>query len=478
MLRPGNRLYLYAYLWLLLPAILFLIGWTRVWIALPVALLLCYGVWRSVATLTLQPYIPLAVNRRLIWSLMLLTAWVLLSGLGGLMWQDYWDHGFRNAIYFDLVNHPWPVTETENGEPALLCYYFGFWLPSAMIGRLTGSLEAGYWIQFFYGLTGTILAVLMIFRYLGTVRVRIVIIFALFCGWDFVAWTILGEDISLHEAVFALKDLCYGGFSSPSATTQLYFIYNQGIAIWLVLMLLLRQRDNAGALLLTYSLLAIYSPIAAAATAPVVICGCICRWRDALTAANCAGLLFGLIVVAFYLANSRVGGFGLNVWGTIPIFLLFLICTYGVYMPFVWPEIRRDSIFWWLFGTMVILSWTRLGDAGDMAWRCTIPASFYLMLLLMRKAIDIRSWNVRSVAFACVLGIGMLAPAGILMRSAGHQLLYWRGELDSTRSEAYPTMFMDNVCHDNFIAPGESFFTRYIMRGRDTSAYSLPDRQN
>lgn len=472
-MRPGNSLYLYAYIWLLIPCLMFLSGWTKTYIALPACVLLCYGVWKSVSTLSPQPYTPVRTNRRMIWSLALLTAWVLLSGLGGLMWQDYWDHGFRNAVYFDLVSHTWPVTDIENGDPALLCYYFGFWLPSAFIAKLTGSIEAGYWLQFLYGLAGTILALLMIFRYLGSVRIRTVVIFTLFCGWDIIAWLILEDDISIYKAVFALKDLCYEGFSSPSATTQLYFIYNQGIAIWLTIMLLLRQRDNAGTLLLTYSLLAIFSPIASAALAPVVIYCCLRHWRQAVSAPNAAGLLFGMTAVAFYMSNSRVGGFGLNEWGTIPVFLLFLICSYGVFMPFVWRRLRNDRIFWWLFGTMIVLSWTRLGDTGDMAWRCTIPVSFYLMLALMKKSVTIRSWSeIRHAAFACVLATGMLAPLGILARSAGHQLQYWRGILHSTRSDGYPTLFMENICHDNFIAHGDSFFTRYMMRDRESTAFA------
>jgi len=469
----GNRLYLYAYLWMLLPALLFLGGWIRPEVSIPAALLLCYGVWHAMASLTPQSYTPLRIDRRLVWSLVLLAAWVVLSGLGGLMWQDYWDHGFRNGVYFDLVNRDWPVTAMENGAPALFCYYFGFWLPSALVAKLTGSLEIGYWVQFFYGLTGAILALLMIFRHIGAVRVRVVVLLALFCGWDIVSWLILGDDITAYNALFALKDLCYQGFSAPSATTQLYFIYNQGIAFWIVAMLLLRQHDNAGALLLTYSLLAIFSPITAAATAPVVIYGCVRRWRCALTVANAAGVLFGLIVIAFYMANSRVGGFGFNDWASVPVFMLFLVCSYGVFMPFVWHRLRRDAIFWWLMGTMVVLSWTQLGSTGDMAWRCTIPSSFYLMLALMRESVSVQSWRrPREIAMACVLGIGMLAPLGILVRSAGHQLQYWRGILHTTRSEGYATLFMDTICHDNFITSGESFYTRYLMRDREHTAYS------
>jgi hypothetical protein len=406
--------------------------------------------------------------------MLLLSAWVLLSGIGGIMWQDCWDHSFRNAVYFDLANHAWPVTETySDGAPAMLCYYFGFWLPSAFIARLTGSIAVGYWVQLIYALIGAILTMLMIFRYVGAVKVRIVVIFALFCGWDFVAWLLLRFNPSLMSIVFSLKDLSYHSFSAPSATTQLYFIYNQGIAFWLVAMLLLRQRNNVGALILTYALLAIYSPIAAAALAPVVAYGCLRNIRGVFSVGNVGGILFGVVVAAFYMSNNRVGGFHLSHDCSFAIFLLFLLLSFGVYLPFVWRNIRRDWLFWGLFATMCVLSWCQLGDTNDLAWRCTMPTLFYLMLYIMKETVSVKSWRTpRSVALATVLAIGMIAPVGILLRSGAHQaecMLYGK----STRSEYLKTLFdRTNICYDSFVTEQDGFFTKYLMRNRDSSAYA------
>lgn len=50
---------------------------------------------------------------------------------------------FRNAVFMDLVERPWPV---QSGGNALV-YYLGFWLPSALVAKLTHSLETGFFIQ-------------------------------------------------------------------------------------------------------------------------------------------------------------------------------------------------------------------------------------------------------------------------------------------------------------------------------------------
>lgn len=132
------------------------------------------------------------------------------------------------------------MLDYEGNRQELLCYYFGFWLPSALFAKLTGSMEAGYLFQLLYAVIGASIAMMMVCRYAGAAKLRIPFIFLLFCGWDIVAY--------------------------------------------------------------------------------------------------------------------------------------LLLLSYGVYLPFVRKEIRHDYTFWLLFGSMCILSWTRLGDAPDMGIRCAIPS--------------------------------------------------------------------------------------------------------
>lgn len=468
-----SPLYFAAYVWLLIPYILFLGGWFHLWISVPLIAFIIYA--------AIYVYFNTCVSRkrrqtgcmpgfnkkRIFLILALVFAWVIFSGIGGVFWQDEWDHGFRNGVFFDLVNHPWPVLDYEGNRQELLCYYFGFWLPSALFAKLTSSMEAGYLFQLLYAVIGASIAMMMVCRYAGAAKLRIPFIFLLFCGWDIVAYLLLDGYNGFTNAVFDLKDLSYGYFSAPSTAIQLYFIYNQGIAIWIVLMLLLKVKDKAGMVVFTWALLSIYSPIAAAATVLPVCVWTIKDWKNAFSVLNLGATIIGLLTLSFYMSNRRAAGFSLNPGADFPILILFLTLSYGVYLPFVWKEIRHDYTFWLLFGSMCILSWTRLGDAPDMGIRCAIPSFLYLTIVVAKKSLSFEKWpRLRKVLFIVVFSIGAISPLGIYARAAYHNLSYYRGRINSMKSEPYPTLFMDNPCHDNFIGSTDSFYARYLMPKR------------
>ena len=56
--------------------------------------------------------------------LLLVLAWVLLSGVGGAFPQKE-DMHWRNAIQHDLINYPWPVRYTD-GFDSSLCIILRF----------------------------------------------------------------------------------------------------------------------------------------------------------------------------------------------------------------------------------------------------------------------------------------------------------------------------------------------------------------
>ena len=79
-------------------------------------------------------------------AIVLIMAWVYLSGIGGFAYQndDFWA---RNAIYRDLINYDWPVIYDLSLEPdyvinllgtdkVAFSYYYIFWLPIALISKI------------------------------------------------------------------------------------------------------------------------------------------------------------------------------------------------------------------------------------------------------------------------------------------------------------------------------------------------------
>ena len=147
---------LYAYIFLLLPFILFLLFWTKFYIGITATLFACVGFYfifkakREYKDIFLKDY-----KKKLIAIAVISFIWTLLSGQGGLFFQNI-DYNMRNAIFYDLVKFDWPVIynipaniiesvapNTTAYESALLfsgkqltiVYYLGFWLPPALIGK-------------------------------------------------------------------------------------------------------------------------------------------------------------------------------------------------------------------------------------------------------------------------------------------------------------------------------------------------------
>src|SRR5262245_38208811 len=102
-------LYRVTFLYLLIPFIIFCVGWLRPAIMLPITLLM------TLAALQLfrhAPEVEFAVSQKHFLFLSLIAAiWVFLSGVGGYAFQN-WDHHWRNAVLHDLITYDWPVFYT------------------------------------------------------------------------------------------------------------------------------------------------------------------------------------------------------------------------------------------------------------------------------------------------------------------------------------------------------------------------------
>lgn len=182
-------------------------------------------------------------------------AMTLLSGIGNILWQNS-DHDTRNTIFDILVTHSWPPKAVVNGEGTGLVYYIGFWLPSALIGKLI-SLEAGYVFQIIW----TSLGLLILWYLLCLIHKKIVfypiLIFMLFSGLDIIghgiitnsidslsklqrgAWAFTqGSDFTTHLEWWA------GYFQYSSHTTQLFWVFNQCLPVWIATALIILEKNN------------------------------------------------------------------------------------------------------------------------------------------------------------------------------------------------------------------------------------------
>ncbi len=487
----GKYLPLLAYAYLCIPVLLFLLFWVRPILSVPLSLAVVYGFFQ-----TLRNAHPLQIDlksqqKKLAVIFILLLLWVISSGIGGLVWQNRWDHMYRNALFHDLVRYDWPVVNFEGATPRSLCYYIGFWLPSALFGKLFG-FQAGYLFQLIWAFAGVALAFLLLSESVKKVSFRVLFLFVFFSGLDLLPYLfyvlrstpLAGVWAELSQG--AHLELSLSQFNSSSNTTLLYWLYNQTIPFWVGFLLLLRETASRTRLF-TYMLLVLFAPFPSLALAPLLV---YLFARDLVAAhhespsalrgvlyntfsiENITGVVASLVIALYFMGNASAGKIGLLPldMNTILHFVLFLITEFLVFLPFVFGAAKKDAIFWILFGTMLAFSFVKMGESFDFAWRTCIPAAAYIMLLLMRQTLSTQknpAW--KRVLFFTVILIGTVTPAMEMLRTAQMTYACYTGKanesLVSFSKESVFDLEADRY-YGNFIGRNDSFFAEYLQRGQ------------
>jgi len=143
--------------YILLPVYIFLFFWVKqiysflFLIPLTIFLVVTLKHFKSKDTIQLSK-----IN--LIFLLLILIFWTVLSGAGHRNYES--GDGFKhNAILADLIAYDWPVRYVMQKAQGVvyLCYYIGYYLPSALVGKFVGWNGANLFL-FFWTLLGICLS--------------------------------------------------------------------------------------------------------------------------------------------------------------------------------------------------------------------------------------------------------------------------------------------------------------------------------
>lgn len=152
--------------WLLAGIVVFLLGWCRWYYSLPLTLgivAVVYTAWKD------GDKVQIYISKNNFWlsfAVCLLIMW--LCGIGGYVVQSA-DHYWRNAMFRDLVNYSWPVY--DEATHLTKSYYIAFWMVPALLAKLAGSIEFGFFMQLVWLTIGFELLYLQISRWMGKARV-------------------------------------------------------------------------------------------------------------------------------------------------------------------------------------------------------------------------------------------------------------------------------------------------------------------
>lgn len=399
--------YIAALAYLGLPVIIFFFGFIKVLpaVVLTAALLLCafLAVRREGRGNSLEDNGITITIREIVLMAVVFALWAFLSGIGGIVWQTE-DYAVRNAVMNDLVNYKWPifydtslqenplVREALSGDKAAFSYYFTFWMPAAVVGKLFG-IAAGRVMLYIW----TVIGLMLIgtgAKLLNKKFTWISVLMLIFFG---------GMDIIFVSKVPNLMELenWDGLIKYMSNCSQMGNIFNQCIPYWLIVIMLMLTK-NSESLGLYGALTFCYSPWATIGMLPIAICRLFQngkKFRNYITVENILAPVAIFVGFGFmYMSNSSstsVKGFIWKFYDSLPVFILAWILLLAVdvlpYFLFLFKEERKNSLFIVVFAVLLLTPLYRITFYNDFCMRVSAPALFVLCLMAMNKAEKIKS---------------------------------------------------------------------------------------
>ncbi|WP_376096806.1 hypothetical protein ACE7GA_05545 [Roseomonas sp. CCTCC AB2023176] len=407
---------------LLLPAVLFLFGWARVW-AMPAGA-------AGVAALALMPgwhaAWPLPARRTAL-CLSLGLVWAGATGAHHLLYSTA-DWQIRDAVLHDLSTGPWPVGYRQAGDGTewLLRAPLGFFLPAGLVGQVAGlpvaraALTA--WAGLGFALVLMLLAVLA--RDVAPGRPQrgqgafavFAGVFVLFGGMDLLPNLYL--DARFGPGLFGAWGR--GGewwdrfFQYTGHVTATLWAPNHALPAWLLALLVLRHGARAAFLrgvAVPVAGAVFWSPIATAGAAVLIVLAALRQgWRGiggALAApANWLAVVVAVPVVLYLVAGSA----------EVP---------HGV-LPIVHPPL--ESLGRWLLLVLVeVLPWAAAAAMLLRGWVLTGAAAMLLVLPAYvfgpGNEMTSRGGMAPLAVLAVVSAAALLAPAAGRARRAARVAL-------------------------------------------------------
>ena len=380
-----------ALMYIAVPIIIFIIGWLKPQIAIISSVAILFGiVWYLKEYKCENRYLEISTIA-LAAIILIATAWVLLSGIGGYMPQKA-DWHWRNAILRDLINYTWPVIypKTEMG----LVYYFTYFLVPALVGKQFGwdaaNISLVVWTVY-----GIVLCVFFLCKYLKVGSFKQVIgIMIIFIVWrEF-------DDIRIAIANYFDASWCY---EYSNNNTLLQWVTNQTIVPWLATLMFLNNRQISNYAFLGLCVFAM-SPLPFVGFFILLIGDALVQLgkskkklqmirKDFFSVQNVIALITIFpIFSTFYLLNSAAtggagkGGVGLYMdvgykgWIALVLFWCFNAVCFSIV---IYKDYKKDHLFWITTISLIFIPIIRVGDGRDFCMRASIPGLFVMMVYVI-----------------------------------------------------------------------------------------------
>lgn len=483
-LLKKDTLYKLSVLYLMFPVIAFLITWCRWYYAIIGTAVLGFIYYRYIRIYKNDYEIRLTIKWLFI-MIGIIILWCILGGQGNLYYQSS-DWGARNDIFKNMIFKSAPVSF---GEDYFLSYYIGHWIIPAVLTKpflLLGLSTSTIWrIGNILLLLWTSAGITLCFFFMACISkiknksklILALCIFIFFSGLDVVGILIRNSEFSTHLETWNI----YYQFSSQ--TTQLFWVFNQAIPVWLGTVLLVSSTDIRkdafyGVLLI------LFSPLPLVGCFLIVLFKVISQYlikkrlrafiRDLLTVENLLSVLFiSPILITYMFSNTRSRGgngmlFNLNIGGDsfYDWFMLgvFILVEFGVYLLLVYKTQKKNYLFYTILICLPFIAAYRFGTTNDFEMRASIPLLFCLMMLVIQEVMKENKIGNKQFILSYK---GMILGACLLIGSITPLTEFYRGYHEVRTQHAVMLteeevkINKDNI---NFVAPAfkQTIFGRYF----------------
>lgn len=392
-----------ALIYLLIPLILFILGWLKAWIAAPLVFLLCFSIVKSWLTNKDRfTYLctPLSWKNLIPTAIMFLVV-IFMTGMTG-NWVQHTDYFVRNDIFYDLTFKDWPPALNDN---RYFIYYFQSWLPAAFVGSHT-NWEIAQWTYFAWSLLGMALVLYYIYKSLNSSSFWVAFTLLAWGGLELIPcslvapWThglTISQAFGWNNHVAEPLVTFYPSFSIKS-------IIHCFIPIALICGMLM-QRDivkEYAPLLAICALM--YSPMGAIFLLPIVIYLYIREhfsgeqltnsyiWKqfikNTFSLHNVSMyLILILLIFPFYAIAESLGGAGLAKITSFKFFISFSVYFFFNTLILTWIIRRndKDNLLWVLVCVQFCCLMAAAIYNTDMAMKGTIVSQFFFFILFCRS---------------------------------------------------------------------------------------------
>lgn len=443
----GTGFFLCAMSYIYISIIIFLIGWTKYIISIPVSIILIIAIYKYYKKYkkNLENVEPIYIDIKMLIALcitLFILSWIL--GWTGFARQagDYIKH---NSVLSDLTNNTWPVYYENNGESSMLTYYLGQYIMPAFIGKIFSSANLSLFFNGIWAAFGLLLATLGIFKVTKantTSKQIIALCISLFFSTCVILSQALGKIFIKDIPISAGEWFMYNDefrLQYSSNMTLLRWVFPQCIVPWITFSILYDNKFDIEHYVILCLPMLFYSSFSFVGMIIFLFVMTIIYTiknkdiklvlKKIFSLSNViVGLTLGGVLLLYFLGNLLVpkpDNIGLQLVEYSGTNILVYICFIISFLPYtivLFKENKNNAFYWIATVLLLVLPFFKMGLNNDLCMRASIIPLFVYTILTIKTLINEKS-KIYTIALLVILVIGSISSIAEFYISLGNMSL-------------------------------------------------------